>query len=81
MKAINDVCTYDDWCIFRSVITDKLWLRNNDGEEFEIKEVFRIDFPNYENKTIEEILDYPLCKYDYSGELNDCSAYVFWKEV
>ena len=73
------ICEYDEW--FVDETGDKIIIHDNESnEDFIAEEVFRVDYNDYDD---DEIPEYPcdLCyeDYDYSGELEDGSAYVFWK--
>lgn len=73
------LCNYDDWSIYEH--NNKHYIANEDGV-FEVALVKYLSNEEYEDKAIEDILS--MCdtnEYDYSGELDDCSAYCFWKEV
>lgn len=74
----NLICDYGvDFQIYSN---DKvMFVMEEDGNYFhKVIEVFRIPSPNFEPLTTEQLLD-SCDDYDYSGELEDCSAYCFWK--
>lgn len=79
----NILCEYDDWFIYEDMLGNIFIQHTTDEDDGcdKLAEIFKIEFPNYETKSIEEILDMCPYNYDYSGELDDCSAYVFWEVI
>ena len=75
--ALETVCSYDGFTISKN--GDKYYAKDEDGTR-EVTLVKSLAPCEYEDLSIEEIL--ALCgDYDFSGELDDCSAYCFWKEI
>lgn len=73
------ICDYNEWFIADD--NGKLTIHDREVDEVYLaEEVFRVDYSDYDE---DEIPEDPceLCEedYDYSGELDDGSAYVFWK--
>lgn len=76
------ICKYDDWQIFRT--ENGFVMRCSNKPEKPVIEVFRFQANEYDNKdysSMDEIVTKQGIVYDVSGELDDCSAYVFWKYV
>lgn len=79
------ICSYDDWEIVKT--ENGLMLRELDDPEtidVTVTEVYRFQKGEYENKNIPDltkIVHDNGFKFDYCGELDDFSAYVFWKIV
>lgn len=75
---IERISSYDDFEIIK--IGNFLYAISEDGIHI-VKEVFRIENTpdvNYEGLDSTELMDKCRCDHDYSGELDDCSAYCFW---
>lgn len=69
------ICSYD---IFRIFYKDGKYYGEDEDGIREIELVKAVPFPEYEDLSEDEIFD--LCDdYNFSGELDDCSAYCFWK--
>lgn len=73
------IAKYDDFRIYRH--HDKLFVIADFNPPKEIKEVFRVKFPESEQYSDTEILELCPEEYDYSGEPINESDYVFWKCV
>lgn len=76
------ICKYDDWQIFRT--ENGFVMRCSNKPEKPVIEVFRFHAGEYDSKdypSMNEIVTKQGIVYDISGELDDCSAYVFWKYV
>ena len=75
-NGIKTICSYDDFQI--SKCGDKYYVKDESGTR-EALLVMSLEPCEYEDLSDEEILD--KCEdYDFSGELDDCSWYCFWKE-
>lgn len=77
------ICRYDDWSVFKT--ENGLVLENEDGSTKAVTEVFRVSAdsrPDYGDLSFEKfdaLAREAGIEYDYCGELDDFSAYVFWK--
>jgi hypothetical protein len=75
---MKTLCEYHDWFIVEEK-GDSFVIREDEKPQ-KVKLVKTLNPKEYERKDISEILD--LCEdYDFSGELDDFSAYCFWKIV
>ena len=74
---MKTICTYDDWSVFER--EGRYYVTDEEGER-EVTLIRSLAPEEYEDVDIFDILD--MCDdYDYSGELDDCSAYCFWEVV
>lgn len=74
------ICEYDDWEVIETENGLVLKIACDESEE-SVKEVYRFGQGEYEDKDIAELEKIVYEKgidFDYCGELDDCSAYVFW---
>lgn len=76
------ICEYDDWKIIQT--ENGLILQSADPSEPDqkVEEVYRFRPTEYEDKNIpelEQIVRDRNIEFDNCGELDDFSAYVFWK--
>lgn len=74
------ICEYEDWEVIKT--EDGLILKVAcDESEEPVKEVYRFEQDEYEGKDIadlEKIVHEKGIDFDFCGELDDLSAYVFW---
>ena len=85
-EKLTLICEYEDFSIFKHKIIGLLYCLRADSDEFkEVLEVYRV--PNWEEVSTDDSLDdtdiINMCPvdYDYSGELDDLSAYCFWQVI
>lgn len=72
---MNVICDYNDWCIY-SENSILFYYSREDNETYTAREVKRIeDFNDY---SLEELFN-KCNNYDVCGELDDGSAYCYWK--
>lgn len=83
MAKTKTICTYDTWTVKQTDQTLILHnLETNTNET--IKEVYRFRPGEYENVNIpdlEQKVNEIGISFDYCGELDDFSGYVFWKII
>ena len=74
------LCEYNDWYIIEH--NGKLYCIDSDDETHEVEEVFRMPsdaYYNYESNEIDLINGPKGIDFDICGELDDCSAFVYWR--
>lgn len=80
---MKTICSYDEWCI---TVNDDGTLTCHDQDnsrDIPVVEVYRLEPGAYETKDIADLE--AACHaaghhFDCCGELDDCSAYCFWKQ-
>lgn len=77
MDEANCICTYREFYVI--TFLNRYWIFNPDGAEIvEAELVTSLPPEIYDLLTDEDLLG-SCSDYDFSGELDDGSAYCFWK--
>ena len=74
------LCWYPEFEIWRRPSGSLFAFNRDTKKKVSVKEVGRLEFPEYDDLDTTALLS-AYEDYDYSGELEDFTAYCYWKRV